>query len=184
MGAGRICPPPNASAIPLARGTVICGRRALPTHRGPAQQGPPTYTGPYLTGVRRYEVGPLLMGYAWCTHPCMVYSYTHTWWWCMVYGYEDIEYRRGRSGRPIQRIRKYIRTHGAHVCCHCGEYIDVLLPDTHTMSWTIEHVIPLSIDASLALDETNMREAHRSCNSSQGNGTRETKNKPKQSRSW
>lgn len=83
---------------------------------------------------------------------------------------DALNYRRGRSGRPIARIRKYIRTHGLHICYLCGEYIEVDLPDTHRMSWTIDHVLPLKLYPHLALEIDNMREAHRSCNSRKRDG--------------
>lgn len=90
-------------------------------------------------------------------------------------------YKRGRSGRPIQRIRTYIRTHGTHVCWICGECIDTTLPDTHRYSWTIDHVLPLSLYPHMGMDMDNMREAHRTCNSSKGN--RDTTS-TKTSRNW
>ncbi|MGW0939096.1 HNH endonuclease [Streptomyces sp. NPDC002666] len=96
-------------------------------------------------------------------------------------GPEDIAYRRGRSGRPIQRIRDHLRKTGVHICWLCGGFIQVDLPDTHPMSWTLDHVLPLSTHPHLALEPTNHREAHRRCNSSRGN---RTTTQGKTSRNW
>jgi 5-methylcytosine-specific restriction endonuclease McrA len=53
---------------------------------------------------------------------------------------------------------------------------------TDANGWTIDHVLPLSLYPHLALDITNMREAHRKCNSSRGNA--QGKGKGKISRNW
>ena len=95
----------------------------------------------------------------------------------------DAEYQRGRSGRPISRIRDQVRREGSHICWLCGKPIDMTLDaQTHAYGWTIDHVLPLSMYPELAVDITNMREAHRHCNSSRGNGTNKAKGKI--SRNW
>ncbi|WP_406527360.1 HNH endonuclease [Streptomyces sp. I8-5] len=66
-------------------------------------------------------------------------------------------------------MRTLLRRTGTHTCWLCGGWIDVELPDTHPMSWTMDHVLPLSEYPHLALDPTNHREAHRTCNSAKGN---------------
>lgn len=83
-------------------------------------------------------------------------------------GYEDMDYRRGRSGRPLQRLKEQLKREGANLCCFCGEPIDLSLPPNHRLAWTLEHVVPLSEAPELALEIFNCREAHRSCNSSKG----------------
>ena len=85
----------------------------------------------------------------------------------MVY---DPEYQRGRSGRPISRIRKRLKIEGSNICWLCSNPIDISLPHTDRMSWTVDHVLPLSLYPHLALELSNMREAHRSCNSARGQG--------------
>lgn len=83
-------------------------------------------------------------------------------------GYEDMDYRRGRSGRPLGRLKAQLKAEGANICCHCGKGIDLSLPPNHKWAWTIEHVLPLRDYPELALDINNAREAHRTCNSSKG----------------
>jgi 5-methylcytosine-specific restriction endonuclease McrA len=87
----------------------------------------------------------------------------------------------GRSGRPWARMRALVKREGSHVCWLCGKAIDMGLPYNHKWGWTIDHVLPLSMGGS-ALDMDNLREAHRSCNSSRGN--RDKGPIPKRSREW
>lgn len=95
----------------------------------------------------------------------------------------DPEYQRGRSGRPITRLREKIRREGSHICWLCSMPIDMTLDaQVHPYGWTLDHVYPLSLYPHLALDESNMREAHRKCNSSRGNA--QGKGKGKVSRNW
>lgn len=94
----------------------------------------------------------------------------------------DPDYQRGRSGRPMNRVREQIKREGGHICWLCGKPIDMGLDRTHPMSWTVDHVQPLSLYPELALDMGNMREAHRRCNSARGQGNRG--NKGKISRNW
>ncbi|WP_408909508.1 HNH endonuclease [Streptomyces solicavernae] len=58
------------------------------------------------------------------------------------------------------------------------------LPPTHAMSWTVDHVLPLSLYPHLALEISNMREAHRTCNSSRGQGNGRGNANGKVSRNW
>lgn len=97
-------------------------------------------------------------------------------------GYEDPEYRRGRSGRPLTRLRDKIKREGSHICWLCGKPIDMALHYNDPWSWTMDHLIPLSDAPWLALDEANIREAHRSCNSSRGK--RAPIRKVRASRNW
>lgn len=83
-------------------------------------------------------------------------------------------YRRGRSGRPLTRLKTWLKANGDNVCWRCGKAIDMALSKAdhnHAMAWTLDHVVPLSIDPSLALEPSNAREAHRKCNSARGNST-------------
>lgn len=76
-----------------------------------------------------------------------------------------LNYRRGRSGRPLSRIKALVRSEGTHVCWLCGQGIEMSLPINHPYAWTIDHVTPLSLGGD-PLDLKNIREAHRTCNSS------------------
>lgn len=79
-----------------------------------------------------------------------------------------INYRRGRSGRPYERAKATLKAEGSHICVHCGKSIDLELPSTHPLSWTLEHLTPLTVAPELALDPTNHGEAHRICNERRG----------------
>ncbi|KPI09918.1 HNH endonuclease [Actinobacteria bacterium OV450] len=81
------------------------------------------------------------------------------------------DYRRGRSGRPLQRLKTWLKREGSNICWRCGVPIDLRLNQYNGdgRDWTLDHYIPLSINPGLALDKGNVREAHRSCNSSRGN---------------
>ncbi|TQN30602.1 HNH endonuclease [Haloactinospora alba] len=93
-------------------------------------------------------------------------------------------YRQGRSGRPLARAKARLKREGSNVCWLCGRSIDVSLPSTSPMSWTLDHAIPLSVRPDLALDPSNHREAHRRCNSTRGNRTDVTWPKQANSRNW
>lgn len=75
----------------------------------------------------------------------------------------------GRSGRTFTRLRNQIRSEH-RPCCYCGQPIDYTLPATHAQSFTVEHKRPLSLHPEGAEDYDNLDAAHRSCNSSRGNG--------------
>lgn len=82
---------------------------------------------------------------------------------------EALNYRRGRSGRPLGRLKKRLRLEGAGICWICGQAINMQLPRNDRWAWTLDHVLPLSTHPHLALDYANAREAHRACNSAKGN---------------
>lgn len=54
-------------------------------------------------------------------------------------------------------------------CIHDGEPIDYSLQYPHPMSWSLEHVIPVSDRIELLLDPNNFASAHFVCNSVNGN---------------
>lgn len=95
-----------------------------------------------------------------------------------------LDYRRGRSGRPLQRLKHLLRTEGNNICWICGKPIDMALSTAdpnHAMAWTLDHATPLSLGGD-PLDPSNAREAHRRCNSSRGN--RPPKPRSNTSRRW
>jgi 5-methylcytosine-specific restriction endonuclease McrA len=63
----------------------------------------------------------------------------------------------GRSTRSFRKMRQRI-LETSNICWLCGQ------PGADT----VDHIIPLSIDPSLAEDPTNLLPAHRGCNSSRG----------------
>lgn len=78
------------------------------------------------------------------------------------------DYERGRGGRPYNRVRHMLRKFGPHLCWICGDPINMYADKRAPESWTMDHVVPLSKAPCLALELTNLREAHRSCNSRKG----------------
>ena len=78
-------------------------------------------------------------------------------------------YQSGRIGHKWRKAKAHVRR-TQDVCHLCGQAIDKTLPPNHRMSFTVDHVEPLSLNVERALDRTNLKAAHRSCNSSKGNG--------------
>jgi 5-methylcytosine-specific restriction endonuclease McrA len=72
-----------------------------------------------------------------------------------------------RNGRPYRRLCAAVKAEGMP-CWLCGHNIDTSLDPRHPMSWTLDHVVPLSRGGDL-LDRANARSAHRRCNSAKGN---------------
>ncbi|GAA1766101.1 HNH endonuclease [Streptomonospora arabica] len=96
---------------------------------------------------------------------------------------QPLDYRRGRSGRPLARAKARLKREGSNVCWSCGKPIDLSLDVRHPMSWTLDHATPLSRGGD-PLDPSNHREAHRRCNSIRGNRADVTWPKQATSRAW
>jgi len=64
----------------------------------------------------------------------------------------------GRTSRSWRRLRARILSE-SDICWLCGE----------AGADTLDHIVPLSIDATLAESADNVAPAHRSCNSRRGN---------------
>ncbi|MEU8270145.1 HNH endonuclease [Sphaerisporangium sp. NPDC049002] len=78
---------------------------------------------------------------------------------------------KGRTGRPWRRITQQLRTSpGGDICWLCGHAIDLTLPAAHPMSWTADHVDPISRGGA-PRDPRLLKPAHRRCNSKRGNRT-------------
>lgn len=84
------------------------------------------------------------------------------------------------QGRPYRRLVAAVKALG-DPCWLCGHNIDTNLDPRHPMSFTLEHVVPVSKGGSL-LDPANARSAHRRCNSRKG--TRTGPQPLKTSRRW
>jgi 5-methylcytosine-specific restriction endonuclease McrA len=67
----------------------------------------------------------------------------------------------GRSGSTWRRLRAQI-LESSDVCWLCGR--------NQPPADTVDHVLPLSIYPELAHDLSNLRPAHRTCNSRKGAG--------------
>lgn len=74
----------------------------------------------------------------------------------------------GRDNSTTRRVAARLRRE-ARVCALCGLPIDPELKSPHPFSFTVDHIIPLSMGGAVA-DPTNMRAAHRICNSKRGTG--------------
>ncbi|WP_326700215.1 HNH endonuclease [Streptomyces sp. NBC_01754] len=85
-----------------------------------------------------------------------------------------------RNGRPYRRLVATVKTSGLP-CWLCGHDIDPTLDAKHPLSFTLDHLVPLSRGGSL-LDPANARSAHRRCNSARGNRT--SLKQPRASRRW
>lgn len=73
----------------------------------------------------------------------------------------------GRTGRPWRRLAAEIR--GLRLPCWlCGGAIDYTLPPNDRWAFTVHHEVPLAVAPWLAHDRGNLRAAHRTCNSKQG----------------
>jgi 5-methylcytosine-specific restriction endonuclease McrA len=79
------------------------------------------------------------------------------------------------SGRPRRRLTAQVRREEP-TCWLCGKGFDYTLHWNHPMAFSVDEVIPRSLHPLgaryAALDRSGCRAAHRSCNSSRGNGTR------------
>lgn len=91
---------------------------------------------------------------------------------------------KGRSGRPWRRFVALVKETYPPVCHLCGEWIDLGLHYLDDRSWTVDHVVPLSMAPHLAEEITNARPAHRGCNIKKGADPNYRHNKPRQSRIW
>lgn len=75
---------------------------------------------------------------------------------------------RPRGGRPYRRLAAKVKRE-QRVCWLCGLAIDPELVSPHPMSFTLDHVIPVSMGGALS-DPDNARAAHRLCNMKRGTG--------------
>ncbi len=87
------------------------------------------------------------------------------------------------GGRRLLRARQWAMRNLGWTCWLCGHEIE-------PGDYTIDHVIPLSVDPTLAWDVTNWRPAHgRShpalgCSGNYGRGNRDANRVPRVSRAW
>lgn len=70
------------------------------------------------------------------------------------------------TSRQWQRFAHSVYESETH-CGICGEYVEQTLPFTHRMSRTVDHIQPISLGGAW-YDRDNVRLAHRSCNSRNG----------------
>lgn len=77
----------------------------------------------------------------------------------------------GRSGRPWERLKALVYGEETH-CWVCREYVDQRLHHNDRRARSVDHVIPRWRRPDLAYVRSNLRLAHRGCNSSRGNRER------------
>jgi 5-methylcytosine-specific restriction endonuclease McrA len=96
-------------------------------------------------------------------------------------------YVQGRGDTRWYKLSARLRKELPPYCWICSEEIDLTLHRNHKKSWTLDHLVPLSAGGD-PYDESNLRPAHRDCNSRRGTKAEaEPKKrgpKPKQSRAW
>lgn len=76
--------------------------------------------------------------------------------------------RVGRTTASFRRLAASLRRE-QRPCWLCRQPIDYSAADGHPDAFTVDHIIPLSIDPSLAEVWTNLDAAHAACNKSRGN---------------
>lgn len=81
-------------------------------------------------------------------------------------------------GRPWKDLCRWAKNNLPWVCWLCGGVIDKDRKYPDPLAWTGDHVIPVSVDPSLALDKSNIMPAHGSCNFARGNKAAQTKRSP------
>lgn len=81
--------------------------------------------------------------------------------------------KQARSGRPWQRLQAQVYAEETQ-CWWCRKWVDQTLPRTHPMGRTVDHVVPLWLGGE-PLDRSNVRLAHRRCNTIRNNQLRAAK---------
>lgn len=79
------------------------------------------------------------------------------------------------GGRRAQEALQRVRSIGRRVkapCVVCGQPIDYSLPGKHPDGCTVQHIKSRKLFPQLTWAPSNWAPAHRSCNTSAGDGTR------------
>lgn len=82
----------------------------------------------------------------------------------------------GRRGDTWRRVQAQVFASESH-CWLCGGYVDQALPPNDRMARSVDHVIPLERGGA-PYARSNLRLAHRRCNSSKADGIRLPANAP------
>lgn len=85
-------------------------------------------------------------------------------------GVVPMAYSQGRAGTRWNRVRAQVYAEETH-CWLCRAWVDQLLPRTHPMSRTVDHLKELW-EGGDPLDRANCRLAHRRCNTAKSNKRR------------
>ena len=80
-----------------------------------------------------------------------------------------------RFTAAYRALKAWVRSE-EDTCWLCGKHIDRTIPyrnpitgRVNPQSWSLDHVIPITVAPMLALIRSNVRAAHLSCNSGRGN---------------
>jgi len=103
----------------------------------------------------------------------------------MLYLQSTLQHSRTVDGEPVNERDYGRRSHSwkkmrrrvlsqSDVCWLCGQ----------VGADTVDHIVPRSIDLSLAEQPTNLRPAHRTCNSARGNRNPQSVENLRASRRW
>ena len=90
----------------------------------------------------------------------------------------------GWGGRRLQRARQWAMRNLGWTCWLCGHAIQ------RPEDFSIDHVVPISVDPTRAWDVTNWRPAHRhrqaqyGCTGNTGRGARDARTAERASRAW
>lgn len=71
-----------------------------------------------------------------------------------------------------RRLRKALPP----ICWVCGEAIDLTLDRNDRWAWTLDHVLPYVTHPELVFVESNLRPAHRYCNSTRAYSKQQSAN--------
>lgn len=87
-----------------------------------------------------------------------------------------------RGGRPYRTMAARLKRE-ARVCWICGLPIDPELKSPHPLSFSVDHLAPVSMGGPIA-EGRNALPAHRLCNMKRGTGRGNAKTEGDRSKSW
>lgn len=83
-----------------------------------------------------------------------------------------------------RKLSEQLRRERLPVCHICGKPIDLDLPSTHRLSWTLDHIRPVASGVD-PFDTMNLSPSHRACNSAKSaRGDMPNTTPPRCSRNW
>ena len=82
-------------------------------------------------------------------------------------GREDLNYRRGRSGAPLARVKADVYATETH-CCICGEEVDKTLPHLNPVTGKVNRRSKTIEHTDIYNNPYDVHLAHWECNVSKG----------------
>lgn len=83
---------------------------------------------------------------------------------------EIIQVRESARFRRLQRLMRRQAEDNLDVCTLCGHEIDYQAEPRSPESWSLDHIISMAEDLSLAYEPDNLASAHLKCNQAKGSG--------------